>query len=306
MRKIFVLILFIVSILGACGSQESIKDKTKKVQSIAFLNEGSGKFTFSDYEPFKNKSMEVYYYRPEKLPADAPVLFVMHGTLRNADTYRDNWVSLADKYKVLIVVPQFTKNNFPGSRSYNYGNLLNEDKELVDEKDWSYSLLDPIFDYLISKTGMDTKDYDVFGHSAGSQFVHRLLLFKGKTKAQRLVTSNAGTYTMPDFDVDFPYGLKGMGYLKERLKEVFSEKLVVQLGKEDNNPKHKYLNTSKKALQQGENRYERGQSFYKKSKTLAEQENMKFNWVIRTVSGVGHNNGKMAIDAAEYLYEGRN
>lgn len=286
--------------VNGCKSHKKFKTETPVNK---FLQDGKGKFSFSQYKPLKGKEIDVYYYKPRELTIGSPILFVMHGTLRNADTYRDNWVELAEKYHILVVVPEFSKENFPGSRSYNYGNLLSKENELIDEENWSYSLLDPIFDYLISKTEMEgSTGYDVFGHSAGSQFVHRMLLFKGHTKANRLVTSNAGTYTFPVYDIPFPFGLDEMNYSKDQLKEAFDEKLIIQLGEDDTDTEHKYLNTSEKAMVQGKHRLERGKNFYKMSKSVAAQENMPFNWSIRTVPGVGHENGKMAIDAADFLY----
>lgn len=283
-------IVVTIFILGSCTMVE------------AQIKQGKGLFEFTAYEHLDGKKMSVYYYLPVGDVSNMPVLFVMHGVLRNADVYRDNWVDLANKYKVLVIVPEFSQENFPRVRSYNYGNVLSKNGFSVDEKYWSYSLIDPIFDYVVKLTGSKSTQYDLFGHSAGSQFAHRFFMFKKNSKANRIVASNAGSYMALNNTVEFPFGLKGTGIGKDRLKKVFSKKLVVQLGEEDNDPNARHLPKDKEAMKQGAHRFERGHYFYKTAKKVAQAEGLDFNWEIRTVSEVAHNNAGMAIDAAAYLY----
>lgn len=266
------------------------------------LPEGKGVFEFSGHPALKGESMRIFYHRPAGNITNLPVLFVMHGVNRNADTYRDNWVELAEKHKVLVIVPEFTKEQFPGSRMYNYGNLQSKDGKLIEEQLWTYSLLDPIFDEAIRLTGNKAKTYDLFGHSAGSQFVHRFFLFKQHSKVNRVVAANAGSYTMLNFEVDFPFGLKGMGMDEDRLKSLLARQLIIQLGEEDTDPKHRNLNVTPEAMQQGLHRFERGTNFYEEAKELASRLNTDFRWTLRTVPGADHNNAKMAQDIATYLY----
>lgn len=268
----------------------------------AQIQDGKGIFEFSGYAPMKEKKLRIFYYKPEGDVTKMPILFVMHGVLRNADTYRDNWVELAEAHKVLVIVPEFNKKDFPGSRSYNYGNLLNRDRTQNPEASWSYSLIDPIFYRVLEITGSEASGYDIFGHSAGSQFVHRFMLFKGSDKVHRILAANAGSYTMPTMDVDFPFGLNGTDYNKDQLKRALALKMVVHLGEADVDTTSKHFPKGAGPMRQGKTRYERGWNFYKMAKALAEKEGMEFNWIVRTVPGVGHDNGKMAVDAAEFLY----
>lgn len=268
----------------------------------AHIAEGKGFFEFSVPERLDGKKMRVFYYRPAGDVTEMPVLFVMHGMLRNPDVYRDNWVALADEHKVLVVVPEFSKEDFPGSWAYNYGNIVTSKGVEIDEKYWSYSLIDPIFETVVKLTGSKAKQYDLFGHSAGSQFAHRFFLFNKDTKANRVVASNAGSYMMLDRDIDFPWGLGNTPVNKEYLKAAFSKQLVVQLGENDNDPNHHQLPKGKVAMQQGAHRLERGQYFFKTAQEFAKKEGLPFNWSIRTVPGAGHENKKMAVDAAKFLY----
>ena len=270
--------------------------------SFAQINEGAGTFNFNEYKPLKDKPIRVFYYRPEGDVTQMPILFVMHGVLRNADVYRDNWIKLAEQYKILVIVPEFSKEYYPSSRMYNFGNVQRKDKTINKESLWSFSVIDPIFDSVVRQTGSTQKKYDLFGHSAGSQFVHRFFLFKEHTKANRIVTANAGSYTVLDPDTPFPYGIKDMGFTEDRLKNLLQRQLVVQLGEADTDPNHKQLPRSEEAMKQGAFRLERGKYFYNTAKALAEKLKVPFKWEIRTVPGVAHDNGKMAVDAAKYLY----
>lgn len=271
-------------------------------QAQQVLTKGSGIWYFSGHPALKGDTMRVFYHRPEGQVKHMPVLFVMHGIKRNADTYRDNWVDLSKKKKVLVLVPEFTTKAFPGSRAYNNGNIRSKDKQPVPDSLWSFSLLDPIFDAVIAEIGGKQKGYDLFGHSAGAQFVHRFFLMNPSSKTKRVVAANAGTYTMFEHQIDYPYGLKGIHYTDEQLKTVLQKQLVIQLGEADTDPHHRYLNTGKSAMRQGAYRLERGQHFYQQAREAAQRLDVPFNWTLRTVSGVGHDNGKMAQDIAEYLY----
>lgn len=267
------------------------------------IKTGKGSFEFDGFPSLKDKKMRVHYYLPKGEVEDMPVLFVMHGVLRNADVYRDNWIELANEFRFIVIVPEFSNENFPGSRSYNYGNIFAKNGELIDEQFWSYSLIDPIFDYVVLKLESNALQYDLFGHSAGSQFAHRFFLFKRETKARRVIAANAGSYTMLDVDVNFPYGLKNTNLTEKEIKKLLSNKLIIQLGEADTDPNHKYLNRSKEALEQGSNRFARGLNFFQHAKKLSQKYNIEFKWQLLTVPMVGHDNGKMAIDAAKFLYQ---
>jgi pimeloyl-ACP methyl ester carboxylesterase len=155
---------------------------------------------------------------------------------------------------------------------------------------------------VISSTGSSQKQYDIFGHSAGGQILHRFALLFPDSKANRILASNAGSYTLPDFKTNFPYGLKDLRIETSQLKESFQKNLVVFLGEEDNENETGGLILRSPTLdKQGTHRFSRGNYFYNKSK--AKKINTVFNWKLYVVSGVGHNQKEMAKAAALYLYE---
>jgi len=231
-----------------------------------------------------------------------PILFVMHGKLRNAAVYRDNWIDIADKYGVLVVAPEFTEESFPGARGYNLGGMFDENGNPVEEAYWAYSLIEPIFDQVVQMTESQQSRYELFGHSAGAQFTHRFFLFKDGLRTNHVVSANAGWYTMPDFEMQFPYGLRNTAVDEELLKNRLQSRLLIQLGEEDKDPKHKYLRTTPEAMQQGAQRFERGHSFINRAQKSAQHYGVACKWSLRTVPDVGHENAKMAMDIAEYLF----
>ena len=283
------LILLLVCIAGVSKAQHT-------------LEKGSGIWMFSGHPALQGDSMRVFYHRPEGNVQQMPILFVMHGIKRNADTYRDNWIKLADEKGILVIVPEFTQDRFPGSRAYNNGNVQSKSGEIQPDSLWSFSLMDPIFDGVVAAIQGQQQQYDLFGHSAGSQFVHRFFLFKPEAKTNRVVAANAGTYTMFNPDIAYPYGLKGTGLDDMQIKKILQRKLVVQLGEADTDPKHQFLNVGKRAMAQGAYRLERGLNFYKQAQEAAKRLGVECQWILRTVPEADHDNAKMAQDIVTYLY----
>jgi hypothetical protein len=285
------LFLCFIFLLQGCGPTQEIR-----------IDPGQGMFLFDGYEPLSDKPVRVFTYRPEGDVSEMPILFVLHGTLRNADTYRDNWIDISEEHGVLIVTPEFNSDDFPGARGFNLGGMFDEDGNQTGERYWAYSLIEPIFDEVVARVNGSQESYDIFGHSAGAQFTHRLLLFKENLRANHVISSNAGWYTTPDFETEFPYGMKDTALDTDRLQERFSATLLIQLGEEDTDPEDRHLRTTENAMIQGMHRFERGHNFFDMAAAKAAELGSEFNWLIRTVPGVGHENALMAIDAAEYLY----
>src|SRR3546814_19799672 len=88
--------------------------------------------------------MPVWTYRSPDTPADAPVLFVFHGALRDADNYVDQWLDLARRYRIVLIVPEFSKKAFPGARSYSHGWLTEKDGTPPPAANSSFAVLERI------------------------------------------------------------------------------------------------------------------------------------------------------------------
>jgi poly(3-hydroxybutyrate) depolymerase len=246
--------------------------------------------------------LPVWHYRPVGLAPDAPVLFVIHGVGRNADEYLEDWVALADAKKFLLVVPEFTKKEFPGEESFNSGNLFDAAGRLRPREEWSFSMIEPAFDAVCAQLGSTRNDYALYGHSAGAQFVQRFLYFVPDARVSRAVAANAGWYMLPELDRAFPYGLKGTPIEAAALRRALAFPLNVLLGDADIDPKHASLRHSPEADEQGFFRFARGQYFFNRAKAVAGALNTPFNWMLSIAPNVAHSNKGMAPYAARLLF----
>ena len=273
------------------------------------INSGSGSFLMKGGLNHENDSIKVHYYKPKDYHPDFSILIVLPGGGRNGDGYRDKWIDLAEEYNLLILSPSYSKKHYPKVEDYNLGRLsssslikgANQKSNLNEE--WIFDDFDRIFDTVVKIVGSTEKMYDIFGHSAGGQIAHRLVLFNPNTKADRIVAANSGWYTLPNFSTEFPYGLKEIAITKENLIKSFRSNLVILLGELDNeNETRGHLRTTELANLQGSGRFSRGNFFFKNARKESEQLQCEFLWQKKTVKRVGHSSTKMSVAAAEYLY----
>ncbi|MCC5833288.1 MAG: hypothetical protein JJU20_01005 [Opitutales bacterium] len=261
------------------------------------------KFVFS---PSEGVEMDIYYYTPENLTPESPVVMVLHGVNRDADRYLRQWRSLAAEYGFLLIVPEFSQDNFPGDRGYIMGKVFDSDGERNPRETWAYSALEPLFDEVLDRFENSNEGYYLYGHSAGSQFVHRMNYFVPDARFIHAVSANAGWYTLPTHEIDFPYGLNNTGVSEEELKHALSQPMLILLGEEDNDPNHRHLRRAPEAMEQGAHRFARGNNYYKRGQEAAEELGVEFGWQIQTVPGVAHNNAHMAVEAAAFLFKNKN
>jgi poly(3-hydroxybutyrate) depolymerase len=265
----------------------------------ASLPPGDGTFLFDGWP---GPAIRVWYRGPEEVRPDTPVLFVMHGVKRDADRYRDQWSALAERYGVVLVVPEFDEEHFPRAAAYNLGNVFDDAGKPVPRETWSFSAIEPLFDRVRALTGTRVEAYDLYGHSAGAQFVHRYLMYVSQARIHRAVSANAGWYTMPAAGPAYPYGLRGSGVTDAGLKQALQRPLAIMLGTSDIDRNHPNLRRTPEAMEQGPHRLARGMSYYVAGRRVAREEGVPFGWVLQRVEGVVHDNGGMAPHAAAWLY----
>ncbi|WP_321392572.1 hypothetical protein [Emcibacter sp.] len=268
------------------------------VLSGVYLSPDSNRFVFTDWH---GPALPVWYTLPENHDADTPVVIVMHGVGRDADRYHREWDTLARKYHFILLVPEFSKVDFPGARGYNLGNVFAEDGGKNPEKLWSFSVLDPLFDTVKKDLKSNRQGYRLYGHSAGSQYVHRFLLYKPNAKIEMAISANAGWYTAPVEEDPYPYGLKDSGIDRDSLKPLFGKNVIILLGDKDIDPNHKSLRRTPEAMKQGAYRFARGHYFFDAARSMAERLGVPFRWQLQTVPGAEHQNGQMAVAAAPIL-----
>lgn len=220
------------------------------------------------------------------------VLFVMHGVLRNASEYATQWKDFAKRYNLFLLCPQFSFEEFPGNREFQYGCVYDEKNKRQSPKYWIYGVIEQIFEYLLRIRAVRRKEYNIFGHSAGAQvsaffpfsllsmmtfhppnvskysldlkslllllhlyfqFVHRLVIMTKNSRLRRAVCANAGWYTFVDSALRYPYGIRSLKLNEEHLRRVFSRRLTIMVGQED--VKSRFLRQTKEAQAQGCTRY---------------------------------------------------
>ncbi len=270
------------------------------VMSFAHANDlpkGDGEFLLD----VPQGQMRVLTFVPESFAPDSPVLIVMHGVKRDADRYRDAWRDIAAKANALLLVPEFSNEMWPKSWGYNVGNMQTKYGQALPRDAWSFTAMDRAFDKAVALTGSTRRGYKLYGHSAGAQFVHRFIMFTGSPRVERAVAANAGWFTLPHKDDDFPYGLDGIDVTDATLRDAFSVPLTILLGEDDNDPNGKYLRRTPEALAQGEHRLARGAFYFTSAQRAAEKIHVPLKWQLKTVPGVGHSNKGMAPAAAEIL-----
>lgn len=264
---------------------------------------GTGTFTFR--HPENGNRLVVFYVKSDSyVPADPPVL-VLHGMNRNPWDYRDAWLDLAGEHALFVVVPYFREKEFPGVVGYNLGNVFAGERRLSrkPESAWSYRIPEIVFDHLRANGDTTAAGYVAFGHSAGSQFLHRKIGFVPDERMLLGIAANAGWYTFPTLEIEWPYGYGGTGLKAKDLPAYLASNLVILLGDQDTDPEDPGLRRAPEAMVQGRHRLERGYRFHAAGRQLAEDLEVPFNWRIVEVPGVGHDNAGMAPAAARIMVE---
>jgi poly(3-hydroxybutyrate) depolymerase len=262
---------------------------------------GKGSFEFVDQLGNPDKPITVWTYAPRKLRASSPIVFVMHGTRRNGREYRDQWIDHADKRGFLLVVPEFAAQDY-GSEAYQRGNMFDDEGRPIDASKWTFMAIEHLFDHVKEMSGNTSQRYYLYGHSAGGQFVQRLVLFLPEARFRRAIAANPGWYTMPDMETAFPYGLQKSTANEDTLKSSFANPFVLMLGDQDVNRDDPNLRKSPEADLQGANRFERGKAYFQQAKKLSGELGANFAWKQQTVRGAAHSDKQMSKAAAAAMF----
>lgn len=277
------------------------------------IQDGSGKFII-DGGFQKEKTIIVHTYKPQNFTTESSINIVLPGAGRNGNDYRDAWIEKSNQYNVLVLSLEYSEQNYPGVSDYNLARMisdvkLNEERTAVESfkisensDEWIFNDFDRIFNLVKEELNLNTNTYDMFGHSAGGQILHRYAIFKSENKANKILASNSGWYTVPTDTEGFPTGLKQS--VKSEKDIDFNTKLVLFLGeKDDANETRGDLRRSPEVDKQGLHRLERGTYFYNESKNVALELNAEFNWKLEIIPNIGHDYREMSKAAADYLYK---
>jgi hypothetical protein len=234
---------------------------------------------------------------PELVTSGARLTVVMHGVLRNGAEYARRWAPFAARGDRVVLAPEFDALRWPGARGYNLGNVL-DGRALNPPAQWAFTVLEGLCDAVRERFALRDGELDMFGHSAGAQFVHRFLFFRPDVPVRRAIAAGAGWYTAPDRSVPWPYGLQhpALSFTGADLARYAARDVVLLRGGTDVHYDSN-LRTSAEALAQGANRYERAAWMLEQVRRV----NPASPWRLIDVPGVGHDDTRIAPTAWELL-----
>lgn len=306
MSRVFfkkMLLLICCSLFISCSDSADVPKETELTPGLT----GSGFFTYTGYAPLASKLVKVYFYIPTITNSNTPIVFLFHGDDRNAFQYRDALINKAETYKFILIAPEFSEAYYPTGDNYNLGNVFVDgdnpsSSTLNPESQWTFSIIEPLFDYIKQTMLNTTNSYDIIGHSAGGQFAHRFVMFKPNARFDTVIASASGWYTVPNINIDFPYGFKNSPLLAQSVAQLYSKKLYLQVGSMDNDPNSPGLRHNAQADAQGLNRFSRAYHFFNYANSNALANSYTFQWQITTAPGLNHDYAPAVNFAADILF----
>ena len=270
----------------------------------AMLPRGEGVFTYGEYAPFADRPVDVHYYIPTGGDvARMPIIFVFQGADRDYTYLIKAWGKKAEEHHFMVFVPQFDRDAYPLWDYQEVGVMDKNHSRLNAEERTTPRLIDKIFEYVKAHTATQRNSFRMYGHSAGGQFVQRFMLFHDSPYVERAIIGSPGWYTFPDRNMAFPYGIKDVGRITdEHLKACFAKDIVVQVSKADS-VREWFLRKTPEADLQGQNRYERGITFFRHVEELCRRNKWPLRWRQTVVEHIGHNSVEMGMESLPLLQQ---
>ena len=245
-------------------------------------------------------SIPVWVVLPPGFSAASKFIMTMCGINRDAVGIATYWVSFANANNYVVAAPEFNSNDW-SSDQYILGNMFtgsNGTGSLNPKANWSFNIVEQIHRELFTACSLSDSTYELWGHSAGGQFVHRLAFFLPDNLISRYIAGNSGWYSCPDLAVAFPWGAQNslLNLAQSDLTAFSNRNLVIMRGTADT-LQDSDLNTDPQSEVQGANRYTRAGYFY----TSGVKVNQGLNWKIVDVPGVGHSDQLMAVAAGNFI-----
>jgi pimeloyl-ACP methyl ester carboxylesterase len=256
------------------------------------------------------------------------VLIIIHGRLRNAETYRQSAEHAAEQAgqsaTTLVIAPQFLNESdialHPVADSvlrWQGNDWMTGGSSTAPFALSSYAALDEIVARFADRLQFpDVKQVVIAGHSGGAQVVQRYALLSHDQPALmaagvqvRYVIANPSSYAYfderrpvafshagcPQFN-RWKYGLTDLpayaeGQTPAQLKEHYAKRdIVYLLGQQDTDPNHPALDKRCEAKAQGANRLIRGRNYFDYLKRLYPQG---MSQQLIEVPGIGHDGDAM-------------
>jgi poly(3-hydroxybutyrate) depolymerase len=216
-KRLLLITIGLLSCVYGFAQNASIPLKRATVGKQVFYFDNGGKL---------KSPLKVYYFSPKANPDSLPIVLLMHGAHRDASAYIDGLMDAATIFNCIVVAPEFDKDTYPETDMYNLGNVYNKKQRTFNkEEDWTFSLIEPLFDEVVKQIKSIDKGYYMYGHSAGGQFVHRFLMYEPNNRIIRAASANPGWYTLPSDEANFPYGMKNSNIPATNLPPLFAKNI---------------------------------------------------------------------------------
>ena len=272
-------------------------------QQLAAALPKAGRASIPYIDPFNpDRPLLLECYRPATHAADKPVVIVQHGMNRNGGEYCDAWVPAADKRGLLVVAITFSTASWPGPIFYNNGHVQEEDGTVRPREGWSQAIPGRVFASLRAAGLTGRNKAHLWGHSAGAQYVHRLMATQPHDSFEAVGVANAGWYSMPTLDLPYPEGLGGIGLTGDDVANLLAYPLIIFAGDRDTDTESDNLPRHAPAQAQGAHRFARAHNFLARGKAEAAKRGLTCNWRLVVAPGIGHEGMRMSGFAADYWF----
>lgn len=263
----------------------------------------TGRASIPYIDPFSpERPLVLECYRPETHTPDKPVVIVQHGMNRNGEDYCKAWIPAADIRRLLIIAITFPQASWPGPDLYNNGNIREKDGTVRPRESWSQAIPGHVF-ALLRESGVTTRDKAyLWGHSAGGQFVHRLMATQPHDIFEAVGAANAGWYSVPTLDLPYPQGLGGIGLTGEDLGKLLAYPMIIFAGDLDTETAADNLPKHEAAMAQGPHRFARAHAYLARGRAEAARLGVACNWRLVVAPGIGHEGMRMSAFAASYWF----
>jgi hypothetical protein len=262
----------------------------------------AGKASLPYFDPaFPGQQLILHAARPRDWHPGLPVLFVHHGVGRNGRDYRDYWLPHVDAGRMLAIAIEFPEASFPEYLWYNFGNLHAADGTPNPRDRWTFGIGTRLFAALRDQRITTTQRYGLFGHSAGGQYVHRMLSFGYRDQVAVAISANAGTYAMPDLTIGWPWGLGATDVTPDDLRGLLAFPLTIMAGTADTKTTGRFFPKGPKSLKQGPTRHARAHAYLRTGQVAAADLSVALAWTVIDVQDVGHDGRRMSDAAAPLI-----
>ena len=275
------------------------------MSDLSRLVAAAGPTSIAYFDPaFPGQQLFLHAARPRAWHPGLPIVFVHHGVARNGRDYRDFWLPHVDDGAFVAIAVEFPEFSFPEYLWYNFGNLHSKDGTRNARDRWTFGIDSRLFAALRAEGVTTAAKYGLFGHSAGGQFVHRMLSFGYRGDVAVAGSANAGAYAMPDLSIDWPWGLGATEVSVDDLPAWLGFPLIVMAGTEDTKTTGRFFPKGPKSLRQGPHRHARAHNYVSMGRNAAARYRVPLAWQVVDVLGVGHDGRRMSDAAAPLVAAG--